>query len=170
MTMKFRKANNNDVAGIMEIISAAVDRMLSEGKCQWSKTYPQTEHVLADIERGYAYVLESDGRVVAYGAVVFTGEPAYNDLEGEWLTDGDYVVVHRMAVAIDSQRRGVGLEYLGNVCRLAASQGVWAFRIDTNFDNERMMGLLKKAGFEFTGLVHYPQGERRAYEKIVRIE
>ena len=31
----------------------------------------------------------------------------------------------------------------------------------------RMLALLDRCGFEFTGLVHYPTGERRAFEKLI---
>lgn len=156
-----------DLPEIMVIIAAAVRRMLNEGKCQWSERYPRDEHILADIMAGNGYVLSDGCRVVAYGAVVFTGEPAYNDLDGEWLTDGDYVVVHRVAVAQDLQSQGVGRRFFGAVEHLAASRGIGSFRIDTNFDNNRMLALLDRCGFTFTGLVHYPQGERRAYEKLI---
>ena len=149
----------------MPIINAAVRRMLDEGKCQWSENYPQRQHILADIEAGTGHVLDDGGRVVAYGAVVFTGEPAYAKLEGKWLTEGEYVVVHRLAVAIDSQRKGVGREFLEAVGRMAADRGLRGFRIDTNFDNERMLALLARCGFEFTGHVRYPAGPRLAFEK-----
>lgn len=167
MEMNFRKAELRDVPAVMEIIRAAVHRMLDEGKCQWSEDYPTDEHIIADILDGNAYVLEDCRRVVAYGAVVFTGEPAYDATDGDWLSDGDYVVVHRLAVAQDAQSKGVGRRFLSAVEHLAASQGIGSFRIDTNFDNERMLALLDHCGFTFTGLIHYPQGERQAYEKLI---
>ena len=47
------------------------------------------------------YVITPLGEeILAYGAVIFTGEPAYNDLTGgEWLTHGEYAVVHRLCVS-----------------------------------------------------------------------
>ena len=166
--MKFRQARLTDLPAAAAILRDAARRMLAEGKCQWSESYPREEHVLADIERGVAYVMVGDdGRVVGYSAVVFTGEPAYDDLDGEWLSDGDYVVAHRVAVAQDSQCRGIGGMIFAAIEHLAAGRGIGSFRIDTNFDNERMISLLGRCGFAFTGLVHYPQGERRAYEKLI---
>lgn len=165
--MIFRKATILDLPAIMGIIRDAVRRMLDEGKCQWSESYPQDEHIMVDISKGVGYVLEDKGKVIAYGAVVFSGEPAYEELEGEWLADGPYVVVHRIAVAMDEQSRGVGRLFLSSVENLAAESGVGSFRIDTNFDNERMLALLDRCGFEFTGLVHYVTGERRAFEKLI---
>lgn len=165
--MLFRHATFRDLTEIMRIIDAAVGRMLAEGKCQWSEEYPRDKHIIADIMAGNGYVLDDWGRIMAYGAAVFTGEPAYENIDGEWLTDGDYVVVHRMAVAQDVQSQGIGRKFLVAVEKYAANLGVGSFRIDTNFDNDRMLALLDKCSFEFTGLIHYPQGERRAFEKLI---
>ena len=44
-------------------------------------------------------VRTAEPRVIAYAAVVYDGEPAYDAIEGRWLTAGPYVVVHRLAVA-----------------------------------------------------------------------
>ena len=163
----FRKAGIRDLTPVMAILDAARQRMFAEGKCQWTESYPREVHVVADIAAGHGYVLVEDGRVVAYGAVIVNGEPAYEDLEGEWLTDGDYVVVHRLAVAADAQGRGVGRRFMAAVEEMAAAEGVGSFRVDTNFDNERMLALLDRCGFTFTGLIQYPQGERRAFEKLI---
>lgn len=54
----------------------------------------------------------AQGNVIAYGAVVFDGEPAYDAIEGAWLTDGEYVVLHRMAVADGEKGRGVATEFM----------------------------------------------------------
>ncbi len=163
----FREAELRDVQTIGRIFDDAVARMLSEGKKQWSETYPREVHALADMNRHNAYVLELDGRVVAYGAVIFNGEPAYDNLAGEWLSDGRYVVVHRMAVARDAQRQGIARRFFAAVCNLANAKGVAAFRIDTNFDNERMLGLLDNLGFEYCGEVVYESGHRMAFEKLL---
>ncbi len=68
--------------------------------------------------------------VIAYGAVVFDGEPAYDAIEGAWLTDGEYVVLHRMAVA-DGVRKAAG--WRRSLCgaskrwRAGAARAVCAF-------------------------------------------
>ena len=161
----FRKATEADVTAAGAILRQAVERMLAEGKQQWDHSYPNETHIRADIDRGIAYVLELEGEVVAYGAVVFDGEPAYDIIDGQWLTDGAYVVVHRLATLMSSQRTGLAMTYLRAVGHLAHSRGIHSFRIDTNFDNTRMLNLLAKAGFTCCGQVHYPRGPRKAFEK-----
>lgn len=163
----FRRAELTDLAAIEKILKDAVDRMLAEGKQQWDENYPNAIHVVADITRDVAFVLECGGEVVAYGAVVFDGEPAYDDLIGDWLSDDKYVVVHRLGVVRNVQGRGVGARFLKAVEFFAAEKGIRSFKIDTNFDNFAMLALLEKCGFEYCGEVSYERGSRKAFEKLI---
>lgn len=107
------------------------------------------------------------GNVVAYGAVAFDGEPAYKAIEGAWLTDGDYVVLHRMAVADGEKGRGVATEFMRRVEAMACGRGTGSMRVDTNFDNRYMLRMLGRLGFVYCGKVRYRSGERLAFEKTL---
>ncbi|MDE6153991.1 MAG: GNAT family N-acetyltransferase [Muribaculaceae bacterium] len=169
MGIIFRQGVVTDVPAVMEIIDAAVDRMLREGKQQWDESYPAVEHIMEDLRLGTGHVLVDDGHVVAYGAIVLTGEPAYDDIEdGDWLTDGSqYITVHRLAVAADMHGRGLARRFIDIACDLAAARGIGSMRIDTNYDNGRMLRLLEGCGFERCGIVRYEKGERIAFEKLI---
>ena len=117
----------------------------------------------SDIESGRSYVCECSGQVVGtffydYGVDI---EPTYAHIyEGNWLSDGPYGVVHR--VASDQTIRGVGSACLE-----------WAFaqchdvRIDTHGDNAVMQSLLEKLGFTHCGIIYVAEDNdpRLAYEK-----
>lgn len=167
MDAVFRKAERKDIATITAILKCAVERMLAEGKKQWNHSYPNDTHVGADVAAGNGYVLQCGSDVVAYGAVLFDGEPAYNGLRGEWFSDEPYVVVHRMAVSPTSQQKGCAIAFLQAVEGLARSKSIRSFRVDTNHDNIRMLNLLKKAGFTYCGEIRYESGSRMAFEKII---
>lgn len=107
----------------------------------------------------------AQGNVIAYGAVVFDGEPAYDAIEGAWLTDGEYVVLHRMAVADGEKGRGVATEFMRRVEAMAHGRGTGSMRVDTNFDNRYMLRMLGRLGFVYCGKVRYRSGERLAFEK-----
>lgn len=170
MEYTFRRASASEVDRIMEIIEEAKQQMDREGKHQWDETYPTRMHIENDIKDGTAYVmLSADGRVVAYGAVVFTGEPAYDEIKGEWLTTGQpFVVLHRLAVAEETKGHGVGLLFIKEVERLALAAGVKSFKVDTNHNNTRMLRVLEKTGFTYCGKIYYEHGERVAYEKLLK--
>ncbi len=161
----FPKATEEDIPAVTAILNAAVERMLAEGKQQWDYSYPNETHVRTDVAEGNGYILQRNNKTVAYGAVVFDGEPAYNSIRGKWLSDEPYVVVHRMAVLPDSQNRGCGMSFLKSVEKLALSNGIKSFRVDTNYDNIRMLNLLKKAGFVYCGEIWYEGGSRMAFAK-----
>ena len=114
-----------------------------------------------------AAAAQAQGNVVANGAVVFDGEPAYEAIEGAWLTDGDYVVLHRMAVADGEKGRGVATEFMRRVEAMACGRGTGSMRVDTNFDNRYMLRMLGRLGFVYCGKVRYRSGERLAFEKTL---
>ena len=93
-----RPATMEEVPAIWEIILQAKAQMYREGKHN-------------DVRRGWGYVLvpsDDDSDIIAYGAVVFDGEPAYNGLwDGQWLSEQPYVVLHRLAVADRWKRQGM---------------------------------------------------------------
>lgn len=163
----FRQAAKRDIDSIMPIIRQAVSQMLSEDKHQWDHTYPQRSHIADDIARSCGYVICAGGRPAAYGAIVFSGEPAYKGIRGCWLTDGPYVVVHRLAVDRTHRRKGLASRFMAEAERLALESGIHSLRVDTNHDNTRMQGLLARLGFTYCGDISYPQGDRMAYEKLL---
>lgn len=163
----FRSARTSDVTAIVEILKGAVAWMLASGKKQWDENYPTEGHVRSDIGSGIGYVLEERGRVIAYAAVVFTGEPAYKDIKGKWLTEDPYVVVHRLAVSQQEKGRGMSRKYLQAVEAYARTRGITSFKIDTNYDNEIMLSLLSSEGFTYCGEIRYKEGTRKAFEKRI---
>ena len=101
--MKLRLASTDDLPVIWQIILQAKAQMYRENKQQWDESYPLPDHLQSDIDRGHAHVLEDEGKVIAYGAIAFDGEPAYDAIEGEWLSVQPYVVLHRLAVADEAK-------------------------------------------------------------------
>lgn len=165
--MQFRKAEKQDTERIWQIILQAKEQMRLRGSLQWQNGYPSVENIADDIEKGYGYVLCDDDNVVAYAAAVFDGEPAYETIDGKWLTDSPYVVVHRLAVAAEMKQRGIGALFMQETEALARSLNVQSFRVDTNFDNLYMQKILAKSGFTYCGEVMYAGNARMAYEKVL---
>lgn len=166
-SLLFRRATRDDIPAITAILKAAAARMLAEGKQQWDESYPTEAHVCADIDRQAGYVMSRDGKAVAYAAVIFDGEPAYGNISGKWLSEGRYVVVHRMAVSQDLQRKGIARMLMKAVEDYARNAGVCSFKVDTNYDNFAMLGMLRALGFTYCGEIEYQRGTRKAFEKLI---
>ena len=76
-SLLFRPTLPDDLERICTIIRQAQAQMRLRGSRQWQNGYPAAAHITDDIDRGYGHVLcTHTGLVVAYGAVVFDGEPA----------------------------------------------------------------------------------------------
>lgn len=166
-TFVWRLAQKEDIDIILEIIKGAVFRLAKAGINQWQNGYPNREVVLADIEKGVGRVVCKDGRILAYGAVVYSGEKAYDDLKGgEWLMEThDYATIHRVCVV----NEGVGKGY-GKVFMLLAEDEVKktfrSIRIDTHPDNKIMQSMVESLNYSYCGTVMY-ESLRLAYEKLL---
>lgn len=162
----FREAAPADLPAVMEIIRLAKERMRQAGSLQWQDGYPAREDMERDLVRGYGRVLEYGGRVAAYGAVVFDGEPAYETIDGAWTGASPYVAVHRLAVSGDMLGRGVATLFMRRTEELAHGRGIRSFRVDTNFDNRPMLKMLGRLGFVRCGEVKYGEDSRLTFEKV----
>lgn len=162
----FRKALTEDSEEIWKIMLDAKERMRLRNSVQWQDGYPSPEDIAGDIGRGEGYVLSGVCGLLAYGAVMFGGEPAYETIEGAWLTDRPYVVVHRLAVSARMAGRGLGRRFMREVEELSRRKGIGSFRVDTNFDNAPMLYILKALGFVYCGEIRYGEDIRKAFEKI----
>jgi GNAT superfamily N-acetyltransferase len=162
-----RKAELTDVERIWEIILQAKEQIRKMNSRQWQDGYPAVENITSDIENGYGYVLSGETGVIAYGAIIFDGEPSYNNLRGKWLTDLPYVVVHRLAVADEVKNKGIATSFMLEVEALCKQKEIHSFRVDTNFDNLYMQKMLFALDFTYCGEVFYDKNQRRAYEKKI---
>ncbi len=154
------------MADIMAVIGAAKKIMRRNGNMhQWEGGYPAEGVIRADMERGAGYVVEDDGRVVAYFALLPSPEPTYDIIyDGAWLDDTlPYHVIHRIASLPDAH--GIFSSML-DFC-LARDTNI---RIDTHRDNTIMQHNCLKHGFKHCGIIYLESGdERMAYQRVVRL-
>lgn len=159
-----RKALPQDIDEIMTIVRSAQLALRELDIDQWQDGYPTHESIEEDIARGVGYVSLLDDQVVGYAAIVLSGEPAYLQIEDKWQAGEEYVVVHRICTSGRHRRKGVALELMRHAAKLCREAGYKAFRIDTHRGNIRMLAMLEKLHFSYTGIVRYDSGERVAYE------
>ena len=118
----------------------------------------------------------TDGRIPDYQmsammmAICFQGldkEETYDKIyDGKWLSNGDYAVIHR--IAVDNTYKGLGLshkiiKYTEDKCK---ENNVHSIKVDTHEENIPMQKLLTKNGFEYCGIIYLEDGGKRvAFEK-----
>lgn len=153
---------------IWAIIRQAIERRRQDGSDQWQNGYPNPEIIRRDIEAGHGFVLMADEEIAVYGALIFNDEPAYNDIEGQWLTTGDFLVVHRVAVEECFHGRGLVQAFFAAAEDYARRHGVFSVKVDTNFDNAPMLHILQRLGYTYCGEVFLVGAPRKAFEKILQ--
>lgn len=167
--MEFRKAFETDINDIMNIIKQAQSYFKEQGINQWQNNYPNSETIRNDIANKHSYILLKDNNIVATAAVSFDGEKTYDSIyEGEWITNSQYAVIHR--IAVDNTYKGLGLSFkiIKNVEELCLSKGVHSIKIDTHEENISMQKLLKKNKFQYCGIIYLEDGNKRiAFERIL---
>ena len=159
--LMIRRANKNDLISIMPIYEAVKAKMRADGNMhQWSEKYPDEETLLADIARGELYISCEDDEIYGVFMLSFSGEDTYKGIQGAWLNDEPYAVIHRIASI------GKGRNLLKDAIDFvfASTDNI---RIDTHEDNNIMRSLLNKLGFNYTGIIHLKSGDERwAYQLI----
>lgn len=166
--VNFRKATSEDSDKIWQILQQAILRRKNDGSKQWQDGYPNPETVQTDIEKGIGYVLTENNEVVAYSAIIFNDEPAYDAIEGKWLSNGEFNVVHRVAVSDEVAGKGFATEIFRRIEDFSIQNNIFSIKVDTNFDNLAMLHILKKLGYIYCGEVYFRGSARKAFEKILK--
>lgn len=167
MQYSFRQALPRDARQIWEILKKAIQRRKEDGSNQWQDGYPNRSVVNHDIEKGNGYVLADGDTIIGYCAVLINDEPEYANIKGKWLTNGDFVVYHRVAISESYLGRGLAQQMLQHVENFALKNNIYSIKADTNFDNVGMLRLFEKLGYTYCGEVTFRGTPRKAFEKIL---
>ena len=169
MNYNFRKATPDDVLKIWSILQHAIVRRKDDGSQQWQDGYPNKTIIEQDITKGIGYVLTENNTILGYAAIIFNDEPAYEHLNGTWLTNGDFVVVHRVAISEDNLGKGLAQKILLYTEVIARENNIYSIKVDTNFDNIAMLRIFEKLGYTYCGEVMLRDGARKAFEKELMV-
>ncbi|MGY3052185.1 GNAT superfamily N-acetyltransferase [Pedobacter sp. UYEF25] len=163
--MILRKASPTEQPKIWEILQQAIEQRKNDGSTQWQNGYPNEQTIVDDIENGSAFVLVDQETIVAYAAIVGGIEPNYIDISGNWLSDEDYVTVHRVALTNAAKGRGIATTLFKIIEDFAVTQQIYSIRVDTNFDNFPMLSILNKLAYVYCGEIFAHGAARKAFQK-----
>lgn len=152
-------AQIDDIDTVLRIYETARAFMIKSGNPdQWKNSYPPYSCIAEDIKNGNLYLLKNNG--IADAVFFFAKGPdaIYNEINGKWLNDRPYSVIHRVASA--GRTKGV-LKIITEWCLTRCDN----IKIDTHFDNKVMQHCLAKLGYTCCGTVVIPEfGEMKAYQ------
>ena len=156
--MLIRKTTFDDLESILAIYQHARAYMKENNNPnQWKNTNPTKEQIMNDISQGLSYVC-IDKTIVGVFYFNIEIDPTYLKIDGAWLNNEQYGVIHRIAV-------GKNQEGVGTFCIKWAMNQCENVRIDTHQDNIPMKNLLNKLGFQYCGIIELFNKEKRmAYQ------
>ena len=165
--MNIRKSTMEDIPAIMGIYQEAREYMKETGNPdQWGDRHPPQELIEKDIHEGKSYVCldgNKNDEIVAVFYFNVEEEQDYGKIDGSWLNDKPYGVIHRIA-------RGKYGKGRGAFCIEWCFSQYPNIRIDTHKDNKIMLELLKKLGYEYCGIIWLTTtgDERMAFQKCLK--
>ena len=167
--MKFRKTTIEDINNVMNIINEAKEYFRKNRIDQWQNGYPNSDTIHTDIKNNSSYILESENKILATAMVSFEEDKTYKNIyNGEWLNNGDYAVIHRIAVSENSKGNGIASTIIRKEENLCKENKVQSIKVDTHKDNISMQKLLRKNDFKYCGIIYLEDGsERIAFEKLI---
>lgn len=167
--MTIRKATTEDISSILKIIKQAQTYFKENNIDQWQNDYPNYSTIEADINNRFSYVVLSEDRIVATFMVTDDEEVTYKKIyEGNWLSESNYLVIHRIAVDNNCKGKGLSGLIIEYVATMAKSIQVPSIRVDTHEENKSMRKTLLKHDFKECGVIYLLDGAKRiAFEKLV---
>lgn len=167
--LALRYTKLEDIERVMEIIKQAQQYFKEKGINQWQNGYPNAKVIENDIKNGHSFVLIKNNKIVGTIAISFEGEATYNKIfEGDWKSNDNYAVIHR--IAVDQELKGIGLssEMIKQTELMCNKKSVGSIKVDTHEDNQAMQRSLIKNGFDYCGVIYLADGSKRvAFEKCL---
>ena len=120
---------------------------------KWSEEHPSRAYIKSAIRRGEQFVYADGERIL--GAVVLSEDPEGRYELGDWKTDlseGDYLVLHILAVDPAYLRHGIGGLLVDGSVSYAKAMGYKALRLDIVPENLPAAELYRSKGFTSAGV------------------
>lgn len=166
--MEIKETEQKDIKDVVLIISQAKHYFRENGIPQWQGDYPNEMDILKDIENYGAYCIKNDHEVVGYSFVAQYKDPNYSYIEGQWLNEEPYVVIHRTCIKDTMKGKNLASEFVVLAKTICEKNQIHNIRVDTHEKNISMQKMLEKNGFIKTGIIYVEDGSPRfAYQLVL---
>lgn len=166
-----KQATVKDIKNIMSIIEDAKTYLRKQNSRQWngSDGYPSEKDLLKDIENESCFIYIQENVIIGTMSIIFTPDENYDEIDGEWLTNGNYASIHRIAVKNGYHNQQIGTKMLYEAEKVVTSKNVYSIKIDTHKINIPMIKTITNSGYTYCGIITLKRTKednlRNAYEK-----
>ena len=152
--MQIRKSKTEDIPSIGAFYDRVVEYLDAHTNYpKWKyKEYPSEQYARSMTDEGYQYICTDDEKII--GAFVLNTDPEGEYQKGRWnrkLSDGEYMVIHALAVDPDRKGSGLGKELVRFCIDTAKRSGFKAIRLDIVPANTPAQHLYESFGFSYAG-------------------
>lgn len=170
-----RKGEFKDLLGIISVIDDAKELFRLNSSNQWQDTdgYPNDKAFIKDFAENEVLVCTDGELIIGVLVVSFQAEECYkNIVQGEWLNNNPYAVIHRLAVKKEYYHKGVAKQLLDKAEYLILKKGIYDIKVDTHEQNIAVQHLLESFDYIYTGVIYLLRPDvvdkrRLAYHKII---
>jgi len=158
-------AGPDDLATTLSIVRRSIVAMRSAGVDQWDDHYPDESTLADDIAAESLFLIRCEEQPVGLIVLNEHQEPEYGTVS--WRLGGRVMVVHRLVIDPEFQRRGLATELM----RFAEEWAIGVFdsiRLDAFAANPAAVSFYENLGYVRAGTVTFRKGEFVCFEKAVR--
>ena len=152
----------------MQMISLCLADMSSQGIHQWDEIYPNLTVVEQDAHAGSLFVIRHESGCVASVCLNDIQPEQYQSLPWR-CADGRALVIHRLCVHPELQRRGLGRRLMDFTEDFAKQSAFACIRLDAYTGNPRALALYENRGYHRVGQTYFPRRTLPfdCFEKVV---
>lgn len=150
----FRQATTKDTEKIIEFYDYAIEENnKAEINLRWKKdVHPSHKFLCSSIENGELFLWEENGVILAACVMNNLCNESYDKIDwGIKANKEDLAIIHVLAVAPRSFRKGIGEKFLTAFINYAKSTTIKAIRLDVFKVNVPAIKLYEKVGFKCMG-------------------
>lgn len=154
MKLNYRKATQNDIEEICNIVHRAIDYMERENIFQWDDLYPTKEDFQEDICKSQLFVGVMNGQIVVVYTLNQDCDKEYEN--GKWkYNDKPFYTIHRLCVNPTFQNRGIAKSTLLYIEKQLAEMGIYVIRLDVFSNNPFALRLYNSLGYSEVGYANW---------------
>ena len=165
--MAVELATKSDIQDIMGLIELCKKDLEKQAIYQWNDYYPTEEHIKGNIDDGTFYILKYEHASIGTVSVTEKQPLEYGNIDWEDKS-GDVVVITKLMVHPEFQKRGCGRKLMDFAEDHALSKNYSSIRLDAYTGNQRAIKLYEARGYNKIGQIMFPERELPfyCYEKL----